>query len=244
MKSQKKAEKEIAESDKNIHAGHRERLRGRVLNEGLKHFEKHVVLELLLFYAIPRRDTNVLAHQLLNRYYTLFGVWNAGYDSLVNEAHLPPSAAALLTMIPQLCRLYLLEMESDLSMLDTYEKLGDYLCHYFLGEKKERVVAVLLNGKGLPCGIRELPEGDAVQCRIPLRTLAESCAQTNVSAVIFAHNHLNGSTLPSEEDMDTTQYLADYFRLFRISVKEHIIVSGSQWSCCMNPMRRSELLKE
>src|SRR5690554_309432 len=90
-----------------MHEGHRERLKGRFLEEGLDYFNQHQVLELLLFYVIPRRDTNPIAHKLIDKFGSLSGVLDAGYEHLIKEGGLSPNAATFLSLLPDLCRRYL-----------------------------------------------------------------------------------------------------------------------------------------
>ncbi len=96
----------MGDSKKSEHSGHRERLRRRFIDNGLDGFEEHQALELYLFYAIPRRDTNPLAHRLLERYRNIGGVCDAPIDELERDFGLSESAAALLKLLPEMSRLY------------------------------------------------------------------------------------------------------------------------------------------
>jgi len=83
-----------------VHEGHRKRLKERFLREGLDSFEQHQVLELLLFFSIPRKDTNELAHTLLNRYGSLSGVFEADPKDLATTPGIGENSAILLSLIP------------------------------------------------------------------------------------------------------------------------------------------------
>ena len=89
-----------------MHDGHRERLKRRFLNEGLDGFEPHQILEMLLFYAIPRRDTNEIAHALLERYGSLSGVFDADPNDIATVSGMGLHSALLLSFVPQVSRFY------------------------------------------------------------------------------------------------------------------------------------------
>lgn len=85
---------------KGLHDGHRARVRQRFLTEGLRGFESHQILEMLLFYGIPRRDTNELAHRLINTFGSLSRVMEAEYEDLLKVPGMTAQAATLI----QFCR--------------------------------------------------------------------------------------------------------------------------------------------
>ena len=87
--------------EKNLHAGHRKRLKEQVVNVGLENFSSHQILEVLLFYAIPQRDTNELAHVLLNTFGSLSGVFEASYESLLEVKGVKENTATLIKLLPQ-----------------------------------------------------------------------------------------------------------------------------------------------
>lgn len=105
------------------HSGHRQRVRKKFIENGFDVFEPHEALEMFLFYAIPRKDTNPLAHRLLDRYLTIGGVCDAPIDELMEEFGLSESAAAYIKMLPEMSRLYNESKMSDDNIID-YENLG------------------------------------------------------------------------------------------------------------------------
>ena len=96
----------MSEKNDNLHAGHRQRVRKRFIEHGFEGFEPHEILEMVLFYAIPRKDTNLLAHKLLERYGTFAKVCDAPVDVLQRDFGLTESAAVLLKMLPPLSSVY------------------------------------------------------------------------------------------------------------------------------------------
>ena len=130
-----------------MHEGHRERMKQRFLNEGLDHFSQHQVLELLLFYTIPRRDTNPLAHKLVKRYGSLVGVLEAGYEDLMTVKGVTRNTAIFLSMIPHLCRRYLNEKQGEKPQLNSSAKAGEYVKSLFHGRVYEVFYVICLDSQ-------------------------------------------------------------------------------------------------
>ncbi len=110
---------------KNVHEGHRKRLKSRFLEEGLDGFDDHQVLELLLFFSIPQKNTNVLAHELIEKYGSLSGVLEADPKDLITNKGIGENSAALISLIPALSRRYLKDRWGDRPILNSTSKAGD-----------------------------------------------------------------------------------------------------------------------
>ena len=120
------------------HAGHRERLRERYKREGLGGFAPHEVLELLLTYAIPRVDTNPLAHALIRRFGSLHAVMEASPAELEQVPGIGPGASTLITLLLPLLRMYEQEKLLPRKKLDTWTELTAYCRSLFLGVTEEQ----------------------------------------------------------------------------------------------------------
>ena len=131
----------------NIHRGHRERLRQTFLDHGLDALPDVNVLELLLFYAIPQRDTNPLAHGLLEEFGSLAGVFDASVEELQHRGGLTKNAAALLKLTMETARRVQICRASMDRVLDTTRKCGEYLAPFFFGASEEMVYALALDAK-------------------------------------------------------------------------------------------------
>ena len=116
-----------------IHDGHREKMRRRFLQGGLEPFADHEALELLLYYAIPRRDTNPIAHALMERYGSLAAVLDAPVEDLQKVEGVGESAAVLLKLVPQLYRKARLAEAERETVLNSSERAGAYLLERFAG---------------------------------------------------------------------------------------------------------------
>ena len=106
----------------NIHDGHRERMKKRFQEHGLENFDDHSVLELLLFYVLPRADVNPIAHALMNKFGALAAVFDAPVDELVKVPGIGMNTAVCIKLIPQISRRYLVSRSSFDDILDASKK--------------------------------------------------------------------------------------------------------------------------
>ena len=211
-----------------IHDGHREKMRRRFLETGLTGFADHEALELLLFYAIPRRDTNALAHQLLERYGSLETVLAAPVEDLQKVKGMGESAALLLRLVPMLTERSR-RKEDTLVILNSTEKAGNYMLHRFDGKKNELVYELCLDRKGKLLASKLLTEGDVNGAELNIRKLVGNALMTNASAVILSHNHPSGVALPSSEDFTTTDRVRTALESVGVQLVDHIIVADGDF---------------
>ena len=150
-----------------MHEGHRERLRRRFLQEGLDNFDELQVLELLLFYAIPRRDTNPIAHALLEQFGSLSGVLEAPVSALAQVPGMGENAATLIQLVTATSRYYMVQRSSAGQALNTVERCGAYLTPRFFGLRDEAVCALCLDAKCKPLACRILGRGSVNAAGVP-----------------------------------------------------------------------------
>ena len=130
-----------------VHDGHRERLRARFAEHGLESFNELNALELLLCYAIPRRDTNELAHRLLDAFGSLSGVFQASMQELTSIPGIGENAAALILMVPQIVKKAHVSKAKETKIIRNSTDAGNYLLPYFLDEQDEIVMMLCLDNK-------------------------------------------------------------------------------------------------
>jgi DNA repair protein RadC len=212
-----------------VHEGHRERMKNRFRVHGLDNFEDHNVLELLLFYAIPRRDVNPLAHALIERFGSLRGVFEAPLSELKKVEELGDSAALLLSVIPQVSRRYLLSLAPAGDRIDCSAKAGQYLVPLFLYEREEIVYILCLDARRHLLRCREVGRGVVNAAEVSARRIAVIALEEKASGVIIAHNHLSGIALPSTEDEHVTRQIRSALALLGVELIDHIIVAGSDF---------------
>ena len=212
-----------------IHQGHRGRMKRRFLEHGLESFEDHHVLEILLFYALPRVDVNPLAHNLINRFGSLSAVFDAPIDELEMVEGIGRNAATLIKLIPQVARRYMISRASFGDILDSSEKAGRYLLPRFFGERDEVVYLVCLDAKCKVLNCRLMFRGSVNSANVSIRKIVETALSFNATSVILAHNHTSGIALPSREDQITTRKIEAALKAVDIALTDHIIVADEDF---------------
>lgn len=211
-----------------IHDGHREKVRARFLTAGLDAFADHEALELLLYYAIPRRDTNPIAHSLMERYGSLSAVLEAPVEDLRKVEGVGESAAILLRLVPQLSRRARLADVQE-TVLNSTERAGTYLLELFSGLSREVLYQLCLDQKGKLLACKRLSEGSANNTDLNIRLLMENAILTSASAVILSHNHPSGIALPSRDDINTTEQARTALKTIGVKLADHIIVADGDF---------------
>ena len=211
-----------------VHDGHRKKMRARFLETGLDAFADHEALELLLYYAIPRKDTNGIAHELMNRYGTLEAVLSAPVEDLMRVEGIGEQAAVLLKLVPKVVQKARLSANKD-TILNSTERAGSFLLERFRGEKNEVIYQLCLDKKGKLLSCRRLNEGGADSSELNLRRLVENALLASASAVILSHNHPSGIALPSTEDYATTERVQEALRMVGVALVDHIIVADDDF---------------
>lgn len=211
------------------HDGHRERLRKRFLTNGLDALPDHEVLELLLFYAIPRKDTNVLSRRLLNHFGSISAVLEAAPEELLAIDGISENTATLLHLITPLSRRYQLSRADKGICLSSTNACGEYLMPYFFGAQEEMVYILCLDAKCKVLTCRLLQAGSVNAASISLRKAAEIAMACKASSVVLAHNHTSGLALPSKADIETTILLKQTLEPLGILLVDHIIVADNDF---------------
>lgn len=211
------------------HQGHRRRLRERFRQTGFEGFEKHEMLELLLFYSIPQKDTNSLAHGLLEQFGSLSGVFDASYEDLLKAQGISENSATLIKMIPQLASAYLGDRNDPGMVLDSAEKAGAFLLSKYIGVTNERVYLLCLDNKLKLLNCVLVSEGSLSRVNFHPRQILQQALQCSASTIILGHNHPYGTALPSDTDILMTQQLFEMAQVLEITLRDHIIVAGDDF---------------
>ena len=222
-----------------MHENHRERVKQRFLASGLDDFAPHNVLELLLFYAIPQKDTNELAHSLMERFGSLDKVFDAPIEELKKIRGISEHSATLIKLIPALARRYTVEKNKKDTVFNDVDTMGNYFVSKYIGITVETVLLLSLDNKfnAIDCAV--IHEGSVNSCEITVRRLAEIAFKNNASMVVLAHNHPDGLAIPSSADLFTTQQLKTALNLLGIKMLAHIVVAGEDYTNIMDPKAMS-----
>ena len=210
------------------HSGHRQRVRKKFIENGFDVFEPHEALEMFLFYAIPRKDTNPLAHRLLDRYLNIGGVCDAPIDELMNEFGLSESAAAYIKMLPEMSRLYNESKMSDDNIID-YENLGKLFQTKFIGRTSEAVALMLGDAKGKMIYFNIISKGSLNSSDMPIRKIVDLSLRHNAKTAFLAHNHPSGTALPSNSDLLTTRTLRETLMSVGVDLIDHFIITDDDY---------------
>lgn len=210
------------------HSGHRQRVRKKFIENGFDVFEPHEALEMFLFYAIPRKDTNPLAHRLLDRYLTIGGVCDAPIDELMEEFGLSESAAAYIKMLPEMSRLYNESKMSDDNIID-YENLGKLFQTKFIGRISEAVALMLGDAKGKMIYFNIISKGSLNSSDMPIRKIVDLSLRHNAKTAFIAHNHPSGTALPSHSDLLTTQTVRETLLSVGVDLIDHFIITDDDY---------------
>ena len=209
----------------NPHKGHRERLKLRFLESGLDSFTDVQALELLLFYAIPQKDTNPIAHALLERFGSLSQVLDAEVEELKKVPGISDHAATLLRLTTELARFYQVDTARRTEVLTSLDACGAYLVPRFFGRKVETVFLLCLDAKCKVLCCREIGEGSVNAASISVRKVVEAALSANATTVVLAHNHPSGVALPSADDVQTTRRIAAALSAVEVQLIDHIVVA-------------------
>ena len=212
-----------------VHDGHRERLRARFAEHGLDSFNELNALELLLCYAIPRRDTNEIAHRLLDAFGSLSGVFQASMQELTSVPGIGENAATLILMVPQIVKKAHVSKAKETKIIRNSTDAGNYILPYFLDEQDEIVMMLCLDNKRAVICCREMGRGVVNCVDANIRRMVETALKVKTTTVIVAHNHPNGVALPSREDDNFTRTLYRSLGLLGITLEDHIIVANDEF---------------
>ncbi len=211
------------------HEGHRARMRQQLKTSGMDSLSDVQVLEVLLYYAYARVDTNPVAHALLERFGSLDAVLEAPQEELLKVPGVGESAARLIALIPQLERRHLLSRSRQQTYLTTTAGCGRYLVPFFHGEQEEVVYLLCLDAKCKVIDCIQVHRGGVNVAGVSVRNIVKAALGCNATSVVLAHNHPAGIALPSPEDLETTLILKQAFDAVGVVLADHIVVADDDF---------------
>ncbi len=213
--------------------GHRDRLKKRFLQEGMDHFPDHTILELLLIFGLPGEGANELAHRLIERFGSFSQVFRANYEQLLEVPGMTANAAILFKMMPQVSRRYIEQLAPPAGLLNSSEKIGEFLIPKFLGRSEEAVLLLCLDNACRLLRYEWIGEGGLSQAAFDVRRIVETVYQYKALNAVLAHNHPNGLARPSSQDVRITETLASILKPVGIELLDHFIVAGKDYVSMM-----------
>lgn len=213
-----------------IHEGHRERMRKEIMQNGFnEHTPPHKILEFLLFYCISRKDTNPLAHTLINRFGSLSGVLDAPIEELADVEGMGERSALLFKSILPIARIYYNQKINETPTFTGIDDIGRYAVNQYVGITVERAGIIALNGRGKLLGFDFLAEGDISSVGLSVRDIMARLIKYNASAAVLIHNHPSGIAIPSYSDGKITEKLSNALASSGIFLIDHIIVGSGDF---------------
>ena len=207
-----------------LHDGHRERMRAQLRQRGLADMEPHQILEVVLFYAQPRGDTNALAHVLIDRFGTLAAVLDAPCEELLKVPGVGEGTATFLHMLPQLLGAYMHSKEEARPVLDSAEAAGRYFIPLFIGISHEELHMASLNDKRQLIRSVKITDGIVNSAPVMVKRIIAEAIAANATGVILAHNHPAGLALPSREDRAATFQIHRALRQINVQLLDHLVI--------------------
>lgn len=215
----------MTDSDKNIHKGHRERMRKKYFDAGFKAFSDHEVLEFLLYYCNAQQNTNEIAHALISQFGSLGAVFAAPIGELVKVKGIGTQSAYLIKFVSDLMGTKMSDFDSRESF-NTSDSLGDYMMPFYKGLTVETTFVMALDSNRKLIRVIKIADGsfDAVAICVP--KITRELIGCGASAAAIFHNHPFGAALPSVTDLKTTKKVQSAFESVGIEFIDHIIVSN------------------
>ena len=219
-------------ADENIHKGHRQKVKERFLSNGLAGESAHSILELVLFFGIPYKDTNPIAHALIDRFGSLSGVLRASPAELKSVPGMTENAAVLLHLLIPVYEAYADDLLQTPTVPETTAQIVEFMRPKFIGEAAEKVYLLCLGANRKLLGVRKLGDGGLSDVLLDLRALTAAVLETKAQDVILVHNHPNGIAAPSAGDVAATREIAALLEKLNVRLLNHIILSEDDF-CSM-----------
>ena len=233
---------------KNIHAGHRARLRGRVLSDGIDNFQDYQVLEYVLSFVVPYKDTNPMAHELINKFGSFKGVLEADIEELKTIKGLGEVSAHFLASLVDIFNFYSKQNNPKETYLSNCKQTEDFFRNVFKGKIVEELYVALVDSNNKLIACKKVAEGNAVEVLTSPRIVSQLVVKHNAHNVIIAHNHPRGTATPSKADIEFTESLIMSLAVTEVKLLDHIIIGekGEIYSFKRNgnlDERTAEILK-
>ncbi|MCR5653428.1 MAG: hypothetical protein K6F88_06470 [Ruminococcus sp.] len=211
-------------AEKNAHKGHRQRMRDKYLEHGIESFKEHEALELFLFYGVPYKNTNPLAHKLIEDFGSLSAIFDAP-PSLLREYGLSDNLITHIKLMPDMARLYMIDKADNPAKAIDMGNLCRYFQPLFFGKTEEVMRILLLDKKGKEIYSGIISKGSINSTDVNIRKICELALYYNAKYAAIAHNHPSGLAKPSPEDLDCTGKIFVALQLISVKLLDHVIVA-------------------
>ena len=227
-------------ADENVHAGHRERMRKKFNRNGFKGWEAHEVLEYILYYSIPRGNTNPTAHRVIKKCGGFTKVFNAPDEILLDVEDLGKKSVSLLRMLGEFVKYY-----NDARFVKSGRELNSdtcepYLLNLFHGKNYECLYMICLDARSRIIYEEMLSDGGVDSIEANITKIVRTAVRSEAPYVVLAHNHPSEVAKASQADIISTNTIERALRLSGAELIDHIIVAGGK---CHSMLNAGELLR-
>ena len=210
--------------EKNIHSGHRKRVKANVIKNGFSQLEEHKLLELMLFYSIPREDTNELAHKLINHFGSFEEVFKADIEQLKRVDGVGENTAIMIAATGETFNRISKAKPPKKRVYKNTEDLKELAFSLLKGEKNEKVFLICFDAKKTLKRYTVISEGDEISSEINMKEVIKNLVDSDSSIAVLAHNHPTSSAEPSASDVDSTRMICVTLRKIGYALADHIII--------------------
>ena len=210
-----------------MHSGHRERLRNRLLCEHLE-TPPHEMLEFILQQPIKRRDTNKIAHELLNKFGSFANVCDADVNELMQIDGISEATATFLHLLPRMFKEYKMSKLDKKPILTCAKDIKNFIGQAISRLPNEEFYVICLNKFDRLMCYKNINQGDDGKVSFKIKDISNYAKQSNASGVILLHNHPNGPVEPSKEDIESTRIVFYNLAFLGIDLKEHVIINHEE----------------
>ncbi|MBQ5911363.1 MAG: hypothetical protein IIW94_05085 [Clostridia bacterium] len=229
----------------NIHAGHRNRLKEEIISADITEPKSPVkLLEMLLFYGTPQKDTSKMAHDLINTFGSFAGVLEADIEDIVKISGITKNSASLIKLMLPMLRTYTLEKYEFGEVLKNHTEIGKYIFGKYFAVNKECLSLLCLNRLGKVLSFEIIMSGSIDSVGLSVRDIVAKSIKSNASAVVIAHNHPGGVALPSPQDVELTRFLKDALKTVSVDLLDHVILSSEDYTSMALSSRFSDIFGE
>jgi len=209
--------------------GHRERLRAKFLASGFAALHDYEQIELLLTFAIVRKDAKPIAKELLSKFKTIHGILDAPFDDLKQVQGLGEHSATLIKVVKDTCSEYLSSsIQGEVIALTTPESVKDFARMKLGGDQNESFLVIFMNNQNCVIDSEVLFSGTVNKTIIYPRNVIQKALQKNATGLILVHNHPSGSLKPSKHDIELTSSMKSAAETLSIRLVDHLIVTQKE----------------
>ncbi len=220
------ADKKSTEKTENPHKNHRKRLKAKFMDYGDEALAEHEFVELMLCYGIPQGNVNGLAHELYNDYRSFANILEASNESLLAHKGISEHTLSLIKFILAASRKYVNDKNNIDKKRLTPFNIELYIKNLFYGHVNEIAYVMLLDDDLAVQKIKKLSTGTETRAAIEIRDIIRFAVNEHYPYVLLAHNHPNGSKVPSMADVETTKNVREALNFINVNLVDHLIVAG------------------